>query len=281
MRHRSDLFWKPASIAAGAVLCAALAHAQVDYTFYIGEHTNFSTCGGSNLNAITPQLANYLRNYGWGGTHFMEGASFPQDYMEETINSEGIDLYWGDANNLSVYAGHGYTDPRFGLSFGTPFNGRCSVDIDAEMRLGERDPYLYGGNGRASYFMALTSCTVYAPKAAEVWVNSLATIGITQVLGFHDSPSINDDEPRLFVSNVRASSGRNNRSEWLDQMDNCGPWYWGCSNSPMVLSLGESDTQVQDIHYTANLWYRYNDTPIYFPYWYMWTYRDNGAGPCY
>ncbi|HEX6198668.1 MAG TPA: hypothetical protein VF150_00245, partial [Thermoanaerobaculia bacterium] len=80
---------------------------------------------------------------------------------------------------------------------------------------------------------------------------------------------------------VRESSSRNNRTEWLDQMDNCGPWHWFCSNSPLVLSLGESEAQAQDIHFTANLWYRYNDTFIDIPGWYMWTYRDNGGDPCF
>ena len=257
---------------------AATGAGAQDFTFYLGEHTDFLQCGGSDLNTITPQLADFLRNRGWSGVHFMEASAWPQDLKEDSIGSGGVDTFWGDARNLSAYAGHGFTDSRFGLSYGIPHNGKCTLDIDAEMRLGER--WSFGGNGRASYFMALTSCTLFQPHVAEVWVNSLATVGTAQVLGFHNSPQINDDEPRLFVENARSSTSKNNRTEWLNQMDNCGPWYWFCDNSPLVLSLGETTAEVQDIHFNANLWFRHFDPVIDVPAWFMWTLRDNGAGPC-
>lgn len=246
------------------------------FTFYVGEHTDFSGCGGSDLNAITPQFVDYLRDNGWTGVWFMEGNAWPQDHQEDSIGSGGIDRSWGDARNLTVYAGHGFTDPRFGLSYGTPHSGKCTLDIDAEVRLGER--VSWGGNGQASLFFTMTSCTVHLPKVPQVWFP--AAIGVAQVFGFHDSPAINDDEPRLFLQHVHSTS-RNNRTEWLNQMDNCGPWYWFCSNSPIVLSFGESQTHAQDIHNTANLWYRHTDPWIDGPTYYYYSYIDNGAGPCF
>lgn len=252
------------------------------YTYYIGEHTNFSGCGGSNLNNITSQLASYLNSYGWSGTHFLEGNSWPQDYVEDNY-AGGIDAWWGDSKNLSVYAGHGYTDPLYGYAFGTPHSGKCSVDIDAEMVMGENVGM--GGNGNTSYIMALTSCTGHQPKASRVWLYGSdpvpAAYGVAQVLAFHDSPYIHDDEPKLFASDTRASTTRTNKNEWLNRMDNCGPWYYFCSNSPIVMSFGDTPTEASNIHNYANIWYSYTDPYIETPNHWYWTYRDNGSGPCY
>ncbi len=263
----------------GAIIIVSSIGCVSQSTFYVGEHTDFSECGGSDLNSITPQLVDYLRDHGWTGVWFTEQNSWPQDHQEETVATAGIDFLYGDDRNLTAFAGHGYTDPRFGLSYGTAHAGECTVDIDAEVRLGERTSF--GGNGQASFFLVMTSCTMHLPKMVEVWVNSSATVGTAQVFGFHDSPAINDDEPRHFVRNVRKSKSKTNKREWLNKMDNCGPWYWFCSNSPMVLSLGESQTHADDIHDEANIWYKHRNPNIDGPAWYFYTYIDNGKGPCF
>lgn len=247
-------------------------------TFYVGEHTDFDECGGGDLNSITPQFVDYLRDQGWKGHWFMEGNAWPQDHQEETIVTGGIDFDYGDAKNLSAYAGHGFTDPRMGLSYGTAHDSVCRVDIDRDVRLGETTNL--GSNGEASFFFVMTSCTMHLPRMVEVWVNSGTTRGVAQVFGFHDSPAINNNEPRQFLQKVNKKSSRNNRTEWLNKMDNCGPWYWFCSNSPMVLTLGESQDHADDIHHTANLFHRHLNPTIDGPAWYFYSYRDNGNGPC-
>lgn len=263
------------SAAAALTLFGCTSHR----TFYVGEHTDFSQCGGSDLNTITADFVDFLRNHeSWKGVWFMEGNAWPQDHMDEALSSEGIDFDWGDQRNLTAYAGHGFTDPRAGLAYGTSHDGRCTVDIDRHVVLGENDTF--GGNGEASFYFVMTSCTMNVPHLEDVWLSRAAVHGLAQAFGFHDSPAINDDEPGDFLENVHDSSSRSNRTEWLNKMDNCGPWYWFCSNSPMILTVGESKSHAEDIHFEANLFYKYQNPTVDPAAWYWYSYIDNGDGPC-
>jgi hypothetical protein len=160
-----------------------------------------------------------------------------------------------------------------------PHNGKCNLDVDAEVRLGER--VSFGGNGRASYFMGISCCTMYVPKLREVWVNSGATVGLAQAMGFHGETAMNSDEPRMIVAALHDNPSTSNRTQWLDIGSHCGPWYWFCANSPVVLSLGKSLSQAYSIHYYSNIWYRYTDPYIEKPMAYYYSYVDNGHGACF
>ncbi len=265
------------AVVLGAAIAAGTAARADDRTFYIDEPLNNSACGGANLGAITTQLADFLRGHGWTGTRYTGSSAWPQDFVEDSFG--GLDNLYADSKNLAVFAGHGYTNAYYGWSFGSPHNGKCSVDIDGEVRLGER--VSYGGNGRTSYVMSLTCCTGYVPKLATVWFNSRATVGVAQMLGLHGISKFNYDEPRMVVESLLGSSSRTNRGEWLDTMSHCGPWYWFCSNSPVVLSTGMTSAQALSIHNTANLWYSHNDPGIERPNYGYYTYVDNGHGECY
>jgi hypothetical protein len=161
-----------------------------------------------------------------------------------------------------VYAGHGNVNI---LQFGFQRNGQCLVNISNQMRLGTA-----GGN-RSAYMMYLTSCTMNLNGLGNLFNNE-----VHQQFGYHNSPSIKDDQPRDFY-NATGASGLSNRDAWLDEMEDKPGWFTG-DNSPIVMTFGTSSTDASNKHASARLRAGSFLGPAAEPWgWYIWSLRDNGG----
>lgn len=212
-----------------AILAVLLALATVDpcradgKEFYIDETTDFSGngCENEDVNEVTSSLQTSLVNNGWTGQRFTNANAWPQDFIERTfVGMSGLDSTFGDTRTLAVYAGHGN---RALIQFGFMRKNRCVVTLDTDARLGT----LAGDH--AAYAMYVTSCTVNTDSLARHFNNQ-----VRQVFGYHNSPTVKDDQPRDFFE---ATDNLDNVHAWLTEMEDKVGWWTG-DNSPIAMTFG-------------------------------------------
>lgn len=235
-------------------------------TYYIDESTDFTGngCQNADLNDVTSSLRNSLNANGWSGQRWTNWNAWPQDYYESTMAGlAGLDNVYGDAATLSVYAGHGN---RALLQFGYVRSGRCLVNLETQARLGTQ------GGARDIYAMYVTSCTLNLDSLGRNFHHE-----IRQQFGYHNSPSVKDDQPRDFFE---ATNGKTNASAWIDEMEDRPGWFTG-DNSPIVLTFGVDANHCGWVRDTARL--RAGQL-LYSPPkpwgWYCWIMYDHGASGC-
>ena len=210
------------------------AHASHE-TFWIDESTDFTGngCENTNLNDVTSSLRSALVSDGWTGTRWTNANAWPEDFIEGNLG--GIDDVAGDSKLLSVYAGHGN---RGLIQFGYRRNGRCVVRLRDSARLGTQ------AGDRAAYAMYVTSCTINTDSLSQHFNNE-----IRQSFGYHNSPSVKDDQPRDFFN--ATSSLRNSRA-WIEETEDKPGWFTG-DNSPITLTFGLSSSHCSWVQDTARL----------------------------
>lgn len=236
---RTDYF-APA-IVAGSVAWATPALA---YNGFIGEHTDYSQCGGTNVNAVTATLKSQLDSDNNPTLRYVNASSWPHDYIESCDppgppqygNGDGLDHSYGDRRSFTVFAGHGF----FGeLDFGTPHSGMCNVDMGGMMRLGQMNSGLNtGGTEKSGLAWWLTSCTMnlsnLASDANYQWVN--------QQSGFHNSSQLTS---QMVWDTYFWSTVWNNAGTWLLFMTDYG-------NSTMTVSYGYTANSAQVVETYAS-----------------------------
>jgi hypothetical protein len=174
-----------------------------------------------------------------------------------------VDNLYGDNSLLTVYAGHGN---RALLQFGFRRNNRCLVNLETEARLGHL------GGGRAGYAMYVTSCTLNLDALGRNFNHE-----IRQQFGYHNSPSVKDDQPRDFFN---ATDGKTNARAWIDEMEDRPGWFTG-DNSPIALTHGVDASHCDWVRDTAKL--RGGSLLYTAPRpWanFCWIMYDHGAGGC-
>lgn len=222
----------------GVTLLVATNNSWAQKIYYIDESTDFTGngCENADLNDVTSSLRRSLDSNSWSGQRFTNVNAWPQDFMEQTISGlSGVDNLFGDNALLSVYAGHGN---RGLLQFGFMRNSRCTITLQNEARLGTQ-----AGN-RAAYAMYVTSCTVNLDSLNRHFNNQ-----IRQTFGYHNSPSVKDDQPRDFFE---ATSGKTNARAWIDEMEDRPGWFTG-DNSPIALTFGLDSSHCDFVRNTAKL----------------------------
>ena len=204
-------------------------------TYFIDESTDFTGngCQNTDLNDVTSSLRSLLSSDGWTGSRFLNASAWPEDFIEQ--NFGGIDNFYGDSKTLSVYAGHGN---RGLLQFGFQRNGRCVVQHQNDLRLGTQ------GGDDAAYAMWVTSCTVHLDSLSRHFNQQ-----IRQTFGYHNSPSVKDDQPRDFYS---ATNNMVNSTAWIEEMEDRPGWFTG-DNSPISLTFGVDSSHCWWINDTAKL----------------------------
>jgi len=240
---------------------ATVAFSQA--TYWIDESTDFSGngCENADLNNVTSSLKSRLDGDGWSGTRWSNVNAWPEDYIEQSMG--GIDEQAGDSQTLCVYAGHGN---RGLIQFGFMRNGRCTVSFAPSMRLGS------GGGDEAAYAMWLTSCTVNLDALSRHFDQQ-----IRQTFGYHNSPSIKDDQPRDFYEET--DDLRNERA-WIDEMEDRPGWFTG-DNSPICMTFGLNPTHCDWVAQNARLRDRSLLEDALSPHtWYCYLMFNNGASGC-
>jgi hypothetical protein len=268
-----------APLAAIGIACLAMATSAWSQTYYIDEATNFSgarnTCGfiGGDLNTVTSTLRSALSSNGWSGQRWTNPDAWPQDFYESTIAGlGGLDNIYGDNAQLTVYAGHGIKKSvgKPLLAFGAPHNGQCYLDLSP---VGEGGQALLGegGGGKAAYAMWVTSCTLNLSYLSKLFDHD-----IRQHFGYHNSPSVKDDQPRDFFN---ATNNKSNTRAWLDEMEDRPGWFTG-DNSPIVLTWGADSADCDSVSDTAKLRGRslLSSAPAH--NWFCWIMIDHGDGGC-
>jgi hypothetical protein len=267
-------------LAAVSLLYYITRPAFAQATYYIDESTDFTGngCPNKDLNDVTSSLRSSLN--GWTGSRFVNSAAWPQDFIESCSSSfgtGGLDQFFADSATLSVYAGHGN---RGLLQFGFRRNNTCFVDFSANMRLGSM------AGAHSVFAMWVTSCTLntdsLVAEANFQWER--------QQFGYHNSPSVKDDQPRSFYNRTLAS---NNKNAWLNEMEDKPGWFTG-DNSPIVVTYGSTQPECASFH-NNSLGLRalirtgqINDPGIRRGggptcqqgqpfFWFCWTLRDNGG----
>jgi len=253
--------------AATAILISFVVGSGVGHAdganYWIDESTDFTGngCSNSDLNNVTSSLRNELDNRGWTGTRWSNANAWPEDFIEQ--NQGGIDHVAGDARTLSVYAGHGW---RALIQFGFQRNGRCTVSFPPSTRLGTQ------GGDEAVYAMWVTSCTVNLDSLSSHFDQA-----IRQTFGYHNSPSVKDNQPRDFF---RETDDLRNERAWIEEMEDRPGWFTG-DNSPITLTFGLSSSHCNWVQNTARL--RDRDLLYQAPSpgaWYCYLMFDNGQGGC-
>jgi hypothetical protein len=172
----------------------------------------------------------------------------------------GVDNLYGDNFLLTVYAGHGN---RALLQFGFMRNNRCVVNLETQARLG-----LQGGN-KAVYAMYVTSCTLNLDSLSRNFNHE-----IRQQFGYHNSPSVKDDQPRDFFD---ATNSKSNARAWIDEMEDRPGWFTG-DNSPIALTHGLDSSHCNWVRDTAKL---RGGSLLYAPPkpwgWFCWIMYDHGG----
>ncbi len=248
------------------LLALTVNAALAERTYYIDESTDFSGngCENADLNDVTSSLRNTLNSNGWSGQRWTNPNAWPQDYYESTMAAlSGVDNLYGDNALLTVYAGHGN---RALLQFGFMRNSRCLVNLETQVRLG-----LQGG-ARAVYAVYVTSCTLNLDSLSRNFNHE-----IRQQFGYHNSPSVKDDQPRDFFD---ATSGKTNARAWIDEMEDRPGWFTG-DNSPITLTHGLDASHCQWVRDTAKLRANVLNYAPPKPWGYFcWIMYDHGASGC-
>lgn len=259
--------WVAAKLVALSIaLLATVSPAWADKTYFIDESTDFTGngCENSDLNTVTLSLRSSLDANGWSGQRWTNSNAWPHDYYESTTAGlSGLDNSYGDNFLLTVYAGHGN---RALMQFGFMRNSRCLVNLETQARLG-----LQGGN-KASYAMYVTSCTLNLDSLSRNFAHQ-----IRQQFGYHNSPSVGDDQPRDFFEET---NGKTNARAWIDEMEDRPGWFTG-DNSPITLTFGLDASHCDWVRDTAKL---RGGSLLYAapePWsWYCWIMYDHGASGC-
>ena len=248
----------------GLSLCLLVqaAHA-VGPTYWIDESTDFTGngCPNTDLNNVTSSLHDRLNADGWSGTRWSNANAWPEDFIEQDFG--GIDHVAGDAKTLSVYAGHGN---RALLQFGFQRNGRCVVTLDTNSRHGTR------GGDEAAYMMYVTSCTINTDSLSRHFDQA-----VRQSFGYHNSPSVKDNQPRDFYEET---DNTDNYIAWREEMEDRPGWFTG-DNSPITLTFGTSSSHCSLVKDLARL--RANTLLSDAPEpdsWYCYSMFDNGQSGC-
>lgn len=231
--------------------------------YWIDESTDFTGngCENSDLNDVTSSLKSRLDSDGWSGTRWTNSNAWPEDFIEQDLG--GFDHVAGDSRTLSVYAGHGN---RALIQFGFQRGGRCTVSFPASTRLGTQ------GGDNAAYAMWVTSCTVHLDSLSRHFNQQ-----VRQTFGYHNSPSVKDNQPRDFYEET---DGLRNSRAWIEEMEDRSGWFTG-DNSPIALTFGVSQSHCGWVENTAKLRDRVllSDAPE--PHaWYCYTMFDHGDGGC-
>ncbi|WP_143473642.1 DUF6345 domain-containing protein [Flavilitoribacter nigricans] len=229
-------------------------------TYWIDESTDFTGngCENSDLNDVTSSLRNRLNSDGWSGRRWTNTNAWPEDFIEQ--NSGGIDHVAGDSRTLSVYAGHGN---RGLIQFGFRRGGRCTVSFPTDTRLGTQ------GGDETAYAMWLTSCTVHLDALSRHFNQQ-----IRQTFGYHNSPTIKDDQPRDFYE---ATDDLRNERAWVEEMEDRPGWFTG-DNSPICMTFGLNSSHCGTVRDRARLRDRVllSDAPA--PHnWYCYLIFNNGG----
>ncbi len=263
--HRS--FCRLAHLVVAGFLSLVITHgANGQRTYYLDESTDFSGngCENADLNDVTSSLRTALNSNGWSGQRWTNPNAWPQDYYESTTAGlSGVDNLFGDNALFTVYAGHGN---RASLQFGFMRNSRCNVNLETQARLG------LSGGARAAYAMWVTSCTLNLDSLSRNFNHQ-----IRQQFGYHNSPSVKDDQPRDFFN---ASDGKTNARAWIDEMEDRPGWFTG-DNSPIVLTFGLDSGHCDWVRDTAKLrGGQLLSTPPKPWGWFCWIMYDHGASGC-
>jgi len=253
-------------LAALLFLILAAQPAWADKTYYLDESTDFSGngCENADLNDVTSSLQSSLNANGWTGQRWTNSNAWPQDYFESTMAGlSGVDNLYGDNFLLTVYAGHGN---RALVQFGFMRNGRYTVNLETQARLG-----LQGGN-KAVYAMYVTSCTLNLDSLSRNFNHE-----VRQQFGYHNSPSVKDDQPRDFFEETNSKT---NARAWIDEMEDRPGWFTG-DNSPIALTHGLDSSHCDWVRDTAKL---RGDSLLFTPPepwgWFCWIMYDHGASGC-
>jgi len=225
-------------IVAGAALLATVDPGVAQKTFYLDESTDFTGngCENADLNDVTSSLRSRLTADGWTGQRFTNVNAWPQDYIESTIAGfSGVDNSFGDNFLFSVYAGHGN---RALIQFGFKRLDRCTVNLETRARLGRQ-----GGN-KAGFAMWVTSCTLNLDSLSRNFNHE-----VRQQFGYHNSPSVKDDQPRDFFEET---NGTTNANAWIEEMEDRPGWFTG-DNSPIALTHGLDSSHCATIRDSAKL----------------------------
>jgi len=232
-------------------------------TYWIDESTDFTGngCENTDLNNVTSSLKSRLDSDGWTGTRWANRNAWPEDFIEQ--NNGGIDHRAGDSQTLAVYAGHGN---RGLIQFGFRRGGRCTVSFPTNTRLGTQ------GGDEAAYVMWLTSCTVHLDALARHFAQQ-----VRQVFGYHNSPTIKDNQPNNFYKETDSLS---NERAWIEEMEDRPGWFTG-DNSPICLTFGADSNECDRTSSNARLRDRRllsDASPSHTRYCY--TMYDNGDSGC-
>lgn len=233
------------------------------HNYWIDESTDFTGngCQNADLNDVTSSLKSRMDSDGWSGTRWTNANAWPEDYIEQ--NMGGIDHITSDAKSVAVYAGHGN---RALIQFGFQRNGRCTVTADNDMRLGTQ------GGDDASFMMYVTSCTIHTDSLSRHFNQQ-----IRQSFGYHNSPSVKDNQPREFYKDT---DGADNVVAWREEMEDRPGWFTG-DNSPITLTFGTSSSHCQTVKDTARLRDRDLLSNAPEPHaWYCTSMFDNGDSGC-
>lgn len=231
-------------------------------TYYLDESTDFTGngCENADLNTVTASLQGALNASGWSGPRYTNASAWPQDFYEASFGIGGLDSSYGDNYLLSVYAGHGNVNL---LQFGFPHSGRCLVSISSQVRLGTLN------GDRSGYMMYLTSCTMNLSGLSNLFVNQ-----VHQQFGYHNSPSIGDDQPRDFFNDTDTMQ---NKFAWVFDMEDKPGWFTG-DNSPIIMTLGVNSSDAAFKHDNAMLRAGSWLFPAAEPHtWYYYTIIDHGG----
>lgn len=220
---------------AAAALAAAIPALSSGPRYWIDESTDFTGngCQNTDLNDVTSSLRSRLESDGWDGTRWTNVNAWPEDFIEQNLG--GIDHVAGDDETLTVYAGHGN---RALIQFGFQRNGRCTVSFPASTRLGTQ------GGDDAVYAMWVTSCTVNLDSLSSHFDQQ-----IRQTFGYHNSPSVKDNQPREFY---KETDGLRNERAWIEEMEDRPGWFTG-DNSPIALTFGLDSSHCGWVQDTARL----------------------------
>lgn len=264
-RSNSRRFFAASSAAAVWLSLAVVSQSALatGANYWIDESTDFTGngCENSDLNDVTSSLRSRLNSDGWSGTRWTNANAWPEDFIERDFG--GIDHVAADSRTLAVYAGHGN---RALLQFGFRRNGRCVVQLDNNSRLGAR------GGDEAAYAMYVTSCTINLDSLSRHFGQE-----VRQSFGYHNSPSVKDNQPRDFYEET--DDLRNSRA-WIEEMEDRPGWFTG-DNSPIALTFGLDSSHCDWVQNTAKLRARVllSDAPAP-DAWYCYTMFNNGQSGC-
>lgn len=214
------------------------------FDYFIAEQTDFSGngCEAGDVNVITYWLDYRLDQDGHVGDRIPESQVWPQYFREScstTYGAGGLDGSYGDSDLLTVYAGHGEPGK---LYFAHDKSGICDADLGSNMRIGSMD-----GNS-AGFAMWLTSCTLNT-----AYLVSDANFQWTrQQFGFHNSPSLESNDPVLMYTSTSASTyDWTNAQSWNAWMED--DYNDDETNSPIVVSYGSTAATATAVRDEAQL----------------------------